>query len=209
MRLRRPIAVLAAAVVVSGCAGEAVWAPDDAVEQALYRPDGPPKLTLITVQSTKNGSGAHSGLMVSGAHRAMFDPAGTFYHPAAPERNDVHFGITENVWKVYVDYHARETYDVVVQEVEVSADVAQAAMRAIQAYGPVPKAQCSLAVSRILTELPGFGSIPVSWSPNKTSAAFAALPGASFERITDDDADANHGVLFAAKADHEASVKER
>lgn len=170
------------------------------MQRALHFVEGPSKITLFTVQSTEHGGGAHTGLMISDTHRALFDPAGTFYHPRAPERNDVHFGITDTVLKVYIDYHARETFDVVVQEVTVSDEVARQAMIEIQSYGAVPKAHCAIAISRVLSRLPGFESLPVGYSPNRLSRAFGELPGATFERITDDDADDNHGVLFQATA---------
>lgn len=197
-RLRAAVLAVASLAVLAGCGGEQVWAPDEEVTRALYYVEGPSKLTLFTVQSTRNGNGAHTGLMVSDTHRALFDPAGTFYFPGAPERNDVHFGMTDRVVAVYIDYHARETYDVVIQEVEVSPEVARQAMQLIQAYGAVPKAQCALSTSRILSQLPGFESIPVTWSPNRISDAFGELPGATYRRVTDDDADSNHGVLFEA-----------
>jgi hypothetical protein len=199
--MSRPRAAAAAALSVlalAGCVGDPVWAPEEEVMRALHYVEGPSKLTLFTVQATRNGNGAHTGLMVSDTHRALFDPAGTFYFPGAPERNDVHFGMTDRVVAVYIDYHARETYDVVIQEVEVSAEVARQAMAAIQAYGAVPKAQCGLSTSRILSQLDGLGSIPVTWSPNRLSEAFGQLPGATYRRVTDDDADTNHGVLFEA-----------
>ena len=169
--------------------------------RALYYVEGPSKLTLFTVQSTRNGNGAHTGLMVADTHRALFDPAGTFYFPGAPERNDVHFGVSDRVVAVYVDYHARVTYDMVIQEVEVSPEVARQAMELIQSYGAVPKAQCALSTSRILSQLPGFEDIPVTWSPNRLSEAFGQLPGATYRRVTDDDADKNHGVLFEASTE--------
>ncbi len=199
---RRHAAVLASAALLAlgACVGEPKWAPEDEVMRALHYVEGPSKITLFTVRSTKDGSGGHSGLMVSDTHRAMFDPAGTFYHPRVPERNDVHYGIDDRVLAVYIDYHARETYDVIVQEVEVPAEVARLAMQEIQAYGPVPKAQCSLAVSRVLSRLPGLEGVGVSWFPNATSEAFARLPGATYRVISDDDADKNHGVLLEAAA---------
>ena len=198
MRADRKAALALSAILVLGGCAERVWAPEEDVQRALYSNGDPPSITLYTVQSTRSGNGAHSGLLVNGAHRAFFDPAGSFYHPAAPERNDVLFGVTENVKKVYIDYHARETFDVVEQTVIVPAAVANQALAAIQAYGPVPNAQCSLAVSRVLASLDGFESIPVGWFPNQLSEAFAQLPGATYARITDDDADTNHGVLFEA-----------
>jgi hypothetical protein len=201
-RLRAAALAAASAVFLAGCVGDPVWAPEEEVMRALHYVEGPSKITLFTVQSTRNGSGGHTGLMVSDTHRALFDPAGTFYFPGAPERNDVHYGMTDRVVAVYIDYHARETYDVVIQEVEVSPEVARQAMAAIQAYGAVPKAQCALATSRILSQLPGFEGIPVTWSPNTVSAAFAEIPGATYQRVTDDDADTNHGVLFEAATNY-------
>lgn len=194
------ILALLALLGVAGCGAEHVWAPEAEVQRALYRAEGPTKLTLFTVISTRSGSGAHSALMVTGDHRAMFDPAGTFYHPDAPERNDVHFGITENVLKVYIDYHARETFDVRIQEIPVSPEVARMAMREIQAYGAVPKAHCNVAVTSVLSRLPGFQNVPRGYFPLPTADWFATLPGVTERIVTDDDADANHGVLLRAAA---------
>jgi hypothetical protein len=198
LRARAVLAAFAALLALGACVGEPNWAPEEEVMRALHYVDGPSKITLFTVRSTKDGSGGHSGMMVSDTHRALFDPAGTFYHPRAPERNDVHYGIDDRILAVYIDYHARETYDVIVQEVEVSPAVARLAMQEIQAYGAVPKAQCSLAVSRVLSRLPGFEEVSVTWFPNALSESFARLPGATYKVITDDDADKNHGVLLEA-----------
>ncbi len=191
---------LVALVLVAACGGpaEPVWAPDAEVQRRAYVDDGPASLTLYTVISTKTGAGGHSGLMVNGSQRVMFDPAGTFYHPYAPERNDVHFGFTPTIEKVYVDYHARETFDVVKQEIVVPPAVAEQALREVQAYGAVPKAQCTLAVSRILRRLPGFERVGVTYFPKSTMKDFATLGAGSGITITDDDADDNHGVLFRA-----------
>ncbi len=188
-------------LVLVGCAGpaEPIWASQDRVDAAYYQHDGPTKLTLYTVQSVRSGSGGHTGLMISADQRILFDPAGTFRHPLAPERNDVHFGITEDIRKVYIDYHARETWNVLVQEIEVSPQVAAMVARAVQDYGAVPKAQCSLSTSRILSSIPGFESIPVGYFPNRLAKAFGELPGVTETLITDDDADDNHGVLLQAR----------
>ena len=206
--LVRLLAALLSLAVLAGCVGSAepVWAPEAEVVSRRYVHDGPPTITLYTVQNAKNGSGGHSGLMINApSQRVLFDPAGTFRHPQAPERNDVHFGITENVRKVYVDYHARETFNVLVQEKVVSPEVAEMALRAAQSYGAVPKARCSRAITRVLSELPGFESMPVSWFPNQTARAFGRFPGVTTTVVTDDDADANHGVLLQAAAEAAAA----
>jgi hypothetical protein len=56
---------------------------------------------------SETGTGAHSALVVDdGTQRLLFDPAGGWFHPAAPERNDVLYGF-------YLQWHARETHHVV------------------------------------------------------------------------------------------------
>ena len=195
--MARTFFAIAGLSLLSACA-ETVWAPEEEVQRALYQAEGPPKLTLYTVERVSDGGGAHSALMVSGPHRALFDPAGTFKHPKAPERNDVIFGMKDDVVSVYVDYHARETYNVRIQEVTVSPDVASRALLAIQEHGAVPKAHCNIAVTRILSGLPGFQSVPRGYAPGRTARWFGQLPGVTEELVTDDDADDNHGVLIQA-----------
>lgn len=195
--LRSFLAVMAL-VVLAACGGpaEPVWAPDAEVQKYAYRHDGPPSLTLYTVISTGNGSGGHSALMVNASQRVLFDPAGTFKMSTAPERNDVIYGVTPRVESVYIDYHARVTFYVVRQEIVVSPEVAEMALRAVQDYGAVPKAQCGLSISRILHRLPGFESVPISYFPKSAMKAFDRLGAGPGRIITDDDADDNHGVLF-------------
>jgi hypothetical protein len=188
--------VLAAALGLQACGAPSVWAPDDQVQAARFVSGEPPSITLYTVVNKRSGSGAHSALLVNGSERAMFDPAGSWHHPRLPERNDVHFGMTDRAIAFYIDYHARETYDVVEQRIPVSAEVAELALARIQANGPTPKSMCANHTSAVLRDLPGFQSIPQTWFPNQLSQAFGELPGATSRRITDDDDDSNHGVLI-------------
>lgn len=198
--LRSLILLLTLPVLLAACGGpaEPTWAPDEAIQKYAYRHDGPPKLTLFTVVSTRNGSGAHSGLMVNADQRILFDPAGTFQLPFTPERNDVHYGMTDRAVSVYIDYHARETFDVIQQEVEITPAQAAQISSLMKNYGAVPKAQCSLAITSILKQVPGFESISVSYFPTSTSKKFGKLPGVTTRVISDDDADKNHRVLFEA-----------
>jgi hypothetical protein len=198
--MRRLLIALAAALSLAGCAAQSEYAPDDAVAAAAFVYDGPPSITLYTVTATRDGSGAHSGLLINASQRIMFDPAGTWQHPRLPERNDVHFGMTPKMVNFYIDYHARETYDVVEQTIVVTPEVAAIAMQRALAYGPVPKSQCAAAVSSILRGVPGFESIPSTWFPKKLMQAFGELPGVTTRKITDDDADQNHGVLLVQAA---------
>ena len=193
-------ALIMAGIGLAGCGGpaEPTWAPDGEVQRRAYTHDGPATITLFTVINNDSNAGRHSGLMISGAERIMFDPAGSFHHPHAPERNDVHHGFDETVLKVYIDYHARESFDVLIQEIEVTPEVAARAAQAAQSYGAVPKAQCSLAIGRVLRQVPGFEDMPVGYSPNRLSRRFEERPGVTTRTVTDDDADDNHGVLFVA-----------
>lgn len=198
----RLVLALAAALALSACGGaEPKWASDEAVAQARYVDPGPPSITLFTVTSTRDGSGAHSGLLINASERIMFDPAGTWYHPRLPERNDVHFGMTPKMVAYYIDYHARETYDVYQQTVEVSPEVAEMVAQRAKAYGAVPKAQCTNSISSVLEGVPGFENLPHTWFPAKFMKAFGELPGVRSRKITDTDTDNNHGVLLVQAGD--------
>lgn len=185
------------ALALSACGtAEPKWASDEAMAKAHYVAPAPRSITLFTVVSTRNGSGAHSGLLINGSEQVMFDPAGTWYHPSLPERNDVHFGVTPRMISFYIDYHARETFDVIEQTVVVSPEVAEAILQRSKAYGAVPKAHCTNSISSILKGVPGFEQVQSSWFPNALSKSFGQLPGVTSKVITDSDADNNHGVLM-------------
>lgn len=176
-------------------AAEPKWAPDADVARAAYHHGGPATLTLMTVISNGNGSGAHSALLINGNERIIFDPAGTWYHPNLPERNDVHYGMTDKAVDFYIDYHSRVTYHTVVQEIVVSPQVAALAAAHVKAYGAVSKAQCSNSITEILRRLPGFESIPATWFPKKAMQAFGQLPGVTEHKVYDNDPDKNTGFI--------------
>ena len=146
--MKKLLLALATSFGLVACGAEPIWAPDETVAAARYEHSGPTSVTLYTVLSTRSGAGAHVGLLINGSERVLFDPAGTWRHPRLPERNDVHFGITPKMVDFYIDYHARETYDVVEQTIEVSPEVAAMIMQRAMAYGAVPKANCTIALSR-------------------------------------------------------------
>jgi hypothetical protein len=195
--MHRFLLSLAACLMLAACGGaEPIWAPEAAVQAATFVSDAPPSVTLFTVINNTNGSGAHSGLLINGSQRVIFDPAGSWKHPKLPERNDVHFGMSDRMVAFYIDYHARETYRVVEQTRQVTPEVAALVMRRAMEYGAVPKAQCSNSISTILGGVPGFETISNTWFPKKLSAQFDTLPGVVSRVITDVDADDNHGVLL-------------
>lgn len=188
------------ALVLAGCGAEPVWAPDEAVARARYVSGDAPSITLFTVIRKLGNEGAHSGILIDGSQRVLFDPAGTWKHPTVPERNDLHYGITEQMRKFYIDYHARETFDVVEQKVYVSPEVAELAIRRAQEYGAVNKAFCSNSVSDILHGLPGFESIPHTFFPKRIMDAFGELPGVTTKLHEDGDPDDHSGILMIQKS---------
>lgn len=188
--LIRAILLVVAAATLWGCgAAEPVWAPQEEVTRARYEHPGPTSLTLYTVINNGSGAGAHTALLVNGSQRVVFDPAGTFYHPQLPERNDVHYGMSPAALDFYIDYHARVTYHVVEQTIVVSPQVAELALQRVQAYGAVAKAQCAASTSEVLRGIPGFEGMPKTMSPKKLMAAFAQLPGVTERTIYDDSPD--------------------
>ena len=195
--LRRAAALLALAALTACGPAEPRWADEDLVQRSIYRPGGPPALTLYTVVSTETGRGAHSSLLVNADQQVLFDPAGTFVHPLIPERNDVIIGVDPVVLDYYTDYHARRTFDVVAHRIEVTPEVAALAMQLVTTHGAVRKAECARQLSAILQQLPGFQSIDRTWYPRSLQEDFAALPGVETWTISDpDDPDDNTGVLI-------------
>ncbi|QGX96893.1 hypothetical protein EI983_00785 [Roseovarius faecimaris] len=192
--LQRLLAGMIGLLMLAGCGVEPVFAPEEFVRSKIYRHDGPPRLTLYTMINNSTGAGAHTSLMVNGSQRVIFDPAGSFAHETLPERNDVVFGITPAVADVYTRYHARETFHVRVQELDVSPELAEAVLRAVMAYGAVPRAQCALSTSTILSEFfPG--TIKRGWYPKKLADDFQTIPGVTSRTLREYDSDDNRGVL--------------
>lgn len=191
--MRRRFFMLGLPAALAACS-EASWAPDAEVAQARYRHAAPPSITLFTVISNSNGSGGHSALMINASERVIFDPAGTWFHPQAPERNDVHFGITDPAVAFYKDYHARETWHVVTLDKPVPAEVAERALALVKDYGAVPKAFCTQANSRVLRQLPGFEGAPSTFFPTALMAYFERLPGVTRD-VLYDDSPANNGLI--------------
>ena len=134
-------------------------------------------------------NGAHTSLAINASQRVLFDPAGSFEQSQMPERNDVLFGVTPRLESYYVSFHARVTYYVTGQTVEVSPEVAEQALELALVAGPVPKANCARVTSRLLRALPGFEGFRQTWSPNRIEEDFAMLPGVETQEFRENDAD--------------------
>ena len=150
--------------------------------------------------NNRNGEGGHSALMVNGSQRVLFDPAGSWHQPTVPERNDVLFGMTPLMERYYRDYHARETFHLVIQTIPVSPAVAEQALRDVQAYGAVPQAFCANSTSKILRGLPGFDGLKGTMFPVQLMKRFADYPGVVTTTQYDTDSDNNAYKLAEAAA---------
>jgi hypothetical protein len=193
----RVILALLALLALAGCAttAESVWAPEAEVQRRAYVHEGPSAVTLYTVINNRSGESGHTAVMVNGSQRIMWDPAGTWWNPASPERNDVHYGITPRMEEIYVDYHARVTWRVVIQEVPVSRATANGLIAAFEANGAAGKATCAIVTSRALREFPEFAHVRPTWYPKKLMQDLDAVPGMTKSVVYDDDDDNNQPLL--------------
>ena len=176
-------------MALSACTAQEVWAPDDVVARAIYREPGRSYLTLYTMKNIGSDNGAHTALLINASQRVMFDPAGSFNQDLMPERNDVLFGVTPRLEQYYASFHARVTYYVIGQTVDVTSQVAEQALNLALVSGPVPQANCARVTSRILRQLPGFEGIRQTWGPSRVAEDFATLPGVTTREYRENDSD--------------------
>lgn len=197
------LAALACALMLAACGADPTWAPDDRVAAARYVAGPPTEITLVTVINDRNGSGAHSGLIINGSERVLFDPAGTFHHDNMPVRNDVHYGLNDRMKAFYLDYHTRdnatEKFSVIESTLLVSPQVAELVMQRAKDYGAVPKAYCASSISNILSGVPGFEGLGTTMFPKKLGESFDQLPGVTRRIITQQTDLGDHGVLLVDK----------
>ncbi|AHM03106.1 hypothetical protein roselon_00673 [Roseibacterium elongatum DSM 19469] len=203
-RVTSSVLALALVGALAGCEAppnEGAFASDEFVSQSRYVPPGSPTVTLLTMIYNDNGRSGHSALLIDGPEeRVLFDPAGSWHHPVVPERNDVLYGMTPQLFGFYMDYHARETVDVHVHEIDVAPEIAAQLIDAVEAYGQVGSARCAYATSEVLSQTPGFETITRRWYPTRVMADFAQLPGVRESIVLDDDSDDNLELLQAQAA---------
>lgn len=196
---RRVFLAAALPAVLAACGADNVWDSDEEVRAAQFVSDEPPSITLFTVIGIPRGEGGHSALMINGSQRIIYDPAGTWNHPAIPERHDVLYGITDNFRNFYIDYHARSTYWVAEDRIPVTREQADIAIRRAEANGAANKSFCAVATGSVLRGVPGFESAPRGFSPLKLRNWFLSRPGVVSKRHYDGDPANNHDVLLRQK----------
>jgi len=181
--LARLALILLLPALLAACAGQRVWAPEEEVQRALYTQSGASEITLFTVINRRTGAGDHSSMIIDGDHRILYDPAGTWFNRHAPRRNDVHYGVSPQVERVYIDYHARETHDVIAQTLRVTPAQAAIALRAAESQSPAGAGQCAVRNAAILRKVDGLGHLPGSFFPRRLMDAFGEVPGVVTRRI--------------------------
>lgn len=194
----RAFAVLLAGLLLAGCGvPPGTDAGDGAVARSAYAHGAPYSMTLFTVVSVRSGGGAHSGLMINGSERVIFDPAGSFRHPEITEAGDVVYGVTPALEKTYIDYHVRRPYDMVAQTVPLSREEADRLIALAEEAGAAPRAFCARATSGILREA-GFTAVGRTFYPGALMRDVARLPGVRTREITVRNVDRDHPTYFSA-----------
>jgi hypothetical protein len=174
--MRRVILLLATALALAGCETYRPANPE-AIDRARYVSDAAPSVTLISMVNNRTGRAAHVGLLINGSEQVLYDPAGTFTHPALPRRDDIHYGMTPRYVDYYERYHARFSHHVEAQQVPISRAAADQLIANAQAQGKTMKAHCALAVADVLRPVPPFEAVHKSYFPEYLREDFAGLPG--------------------------------
>jgi len=193
-----------------GCAADPT-SSDASVEdvaRAAYSPGGQTKITLMTSIGTRSTTGGHTAIIINASERVLWDPAGTWFHSDAPEIGDVHYGFTPAMEQLYFDFHTRPEWSVVLQELDVTPEIAEQILQAFSVAGAAPKATCSRSTTSVLNKIPGFESLTVNWFPVKTMAQFAKLPGVrTFEGVLDESLPTKYRITQVAGLQDVQSLK--
>lgn len=180
---------LMALMSLVACTADHKWASDAEVSRARYVDPNPASITLFTSINTRTTSGVHSALLINGTERVLYDPAGSWEQPAAPEREDMHYGMTPQMLANYADFQGTAPFELIEQTIFVTPEVAEMVRQNAIAHGSANKAACSNAIGQILRPVPGFESLPPTLFPKKMSVAFGQLPGVQTRTLTNLDGD--------------------
>ncbi|MEI6097393.1 MAG: hypothetical protein WCS20_03645 [Alphaproteobacteria bacterium] len=185
----RLLTSLLAVLSLVACTRDHIMASDAEVARARYVDPNPASITLLTSFNTRTKAGVHSALLINGSQRVLYDPAGNWAHPAAPERNDLHYGMTPQFLALYADFQGTAPFELLQQTIFVTPEVADQVIRNSIAHGSANKAACTNAIGQILRPVPGFESLPRTLFPKRMSVAFGRLPGVQSRTITSLDGD--------------------
>lgn len=167
---------------LAACGSDRPVASMAAVQHATYTDPGPASITLFTSIRTETGGGAHSAVMISGAQRVIFDPAGSFEataegSPVAPTRGDVIYGVSDPVLAAYKRFQSSTGYHLVEITIPVTRAVADEALAKAEDHGWVSQAFCADASSHLVASLPGFEALHPTLFPRAFMLQAEQLPG--------------------------------
>ncbi|TKZ22334.1 hypothetical protein FAP39_00220 [Shimia litoralis] len=194
IRAVRLSAALMVAVALAACSVNKDYASDEDIRRVAYSSKSTPSLTLYTMVSNDTGQGAHTSLLINASQRVAWDPAGSFRAEGIVARDDVIYGMTPKMVDYYTRFHARQTYHVIIQKLDVSPEVAELALQRAVGFGAVPQAHCARSTSDLLGSLPGFEDISTTFYPLKLYEAFAEY-GPTRQELFEYDADDKSKVL--------------
>jgi hypothetical protein len=180
-----------AALLAAGCEMYQPATPDD-VARARYASPEPPSVTLLSMVNTGTGRSAHAALLINGSQQVLYDPAGTFTHPALPRRDDIHYGMTPRYVDYYERYHARFDHFVQAQRVYVDRATADQVLANAQAEGKQLKMECGLAVADVLQPVPPFQEVHKSFFPEVVRRDFAHIAGVENHYVYETDVGKNN-----------------
>lgn len=190
----RLLTSLLAVLTLVACTADHKFASDADVARALYVDPNAPYVTLFTSINTRSKAGAHTGLLINGNQRMLYDPAGSWEQPAAPERYDLHYGMTPQMLANYADFQGTAPFELIQQTVFVTPEVAEQILQNAISHGAANKAACTNAIGQILRPVAGFESLPGTLFPKQMSIAFAKLPGVQTRTISSIDGDLRRTV---------------
>lgn len=200
------LALVALTVLAAGCAPkQRPNADPDKIAAVAYSKPGQPELILYTMINNRSGQGAHTSMLIGASQRVIFDPSGSFYSSAVPERNDVLFGANPGVEKAYFTSHARSTHHVVIQKIPVTAEQSEMIYQKALTAGPVAGGFCTNSTASILKSVPGFENLKVTFYPHKLSAQMEKWPGVVTERYYEND----DGDLQKTLAENDARLRQQ
>lgn len=153
---------------------------------------GPPfSISLENMVNERNDVSEHTGVLINGSQRVLYDPAGDYYYRGRPRKDDIHYGMTDAWVKTYESFHARLGYYVLKQTKLVSREVADLAIQKAQEEGETYHMLCAMSASTVLQQLPGFQSIHKTISPDALMKEFGKLPDVQTEIIRENDVGQN------------------
>jgi len=170
------LTALTATCVTRGAAQLDPSAPDSGSD--LGPDPGPtPMLTLLTVRAEVPDTGNHSAMMVTGAERVIFDPAGSFGGTGVAVHDDIISDVSEPALDLLLAFQTPDGFVVVRHDLPVTPKVPSLALTQFAQRPATTSGGCAYGIAEVLGGLPGFPGFDGLMMPDRVIVRFAALPG--------------------------------